>query len=299
VTPGTVVGALDIGGTHVSAGLVHLGSTSIERRVRLPFAADASRAELLEAITTAAGDIATPETTRFGVAVPGPFDYAAGISTIRHKLAALHGVDLRVALASALGLDPGAVRFLNDAGSFLLGEWWAGAARGHTRAVGITLGTGLGAAFLLDGRLVQSDAVPAGGELYTLTFRGAPVERTISRSAVLGHYGADPEAGLDVEGIAARARRGERRARLVFEQFAADLAEFLGPPLAAFAPTCLIVGGSIAHAWSLLEPGLRAGLATCRQLVVARAASIEDAALLGAGWYVAKEGGNGAFGPAG
>jgi glucokinase len=179
---------------------------------------------------------------RLGVAAPGPFDYAAGISRITHKLPGLYGVDLRHELGSVLDLAE--IAFMNDAEAFLLGEWWAGAARGRGRVVGITLGTGLGSAFLEQGRFVRSDPrVPADGALYTLAFRGAPVEEASSRQGLLARYGASSQDGPDVEQIAARIRVGERRARLVVEELAADLAEFLGPPLRAFTATCLVVGG--------------------------------------------------------
>jgi glucokinase len=281
----TTVGALDIGGTHVTAGRVDVERAVVDpgSRVRVAFP-PAGGPALLERIVEAAAGVATSELSRFGVATPGPFDYAAGICLISHKLPGLYGVDLGRELATTLDLtERQAVVFLNDAEAFLLGEWWAGAARGHARAVGITLGTGLGSAFLEDGRIVRSDErVPSDGELYTLEFRGAPVEETISRGALLAGYG---EEGLDVEAIAARAREGESRARLVFRNLGAELAEFLQPELEAFAPTCLVVGGSIAHAWDLLEPGL-AGL---QQVVVGRAARIDDAPLLGAAWHASRE----------
>jgi glucokinase len=292
VTSAQVVGALDIGGTHVTAGRVHIESKAVEAgtRVRVAFS-PATGPGLVERIVETAAAVATPEMRRFGVAAPGPFDYAAGISRIAHKLPGLYGVDLRRELGSALDLtDLRAIAFLNDAEAFLLGEWWAGAARGHSRVVGITLGTGLGSAFLENGRIVRSDTrVPAGGALYTLAFRGAPVEETISRRALLASYGTDSEEVTDVEQIAARGRAGERRARLVFEELAADLAEFLGPTLEAFAPTCLVVGGSIARAWELLEPVLEQRLAAFRPLVVARAARIDDAPLLGAARHAAMQ----------
>jgi glucokinase len=292
VTIGHVVGALDIGGTHVTAGRVHTESATVEpgTRVRVAFP-PAGGSGLLERIVETAAAVATPEMRRFGVAAPGPFDYAAGICRTSHKLPGLYGINLRRELGAALGLTGRrAVAFLNDAEAFLLGEWWAGAARGHTRVVGITLGTGLGSAFLQKGRIVRSGTrVPADGALYTLAFRGAPVEETISRRALLARYGANSEEGPDVKEIAARARAGERRARLVFRELAADLAEFLVPPLEAFAPTCVVVGGSIARAWELLEPVLEQRLAAGRPLVVARAARLDDAPLLGAARHAAMQ----------
>jgi predicted NBD/HSP70 family sugar kinase len=291
VTIGQVVGALDIGGTHVTAGRVDVESRTVdaETRVRLALPAAGERPPL-ERIVAAAGGVATPKISRFGIAVPGPFDYAAGISRISHKLAGLYGIDLRRELGAALGLPGSAITFLNDAEAFLLGEWWAGAARGHTRAVGITLGTGLGSAFLERGSIVRSGPrVPTGGELYRLVFRGAPVEETISRRALLAAYDAGSESGIDMEQIAARAQAGEDRARLVFRKLATDLDEFLGPILEAFAPTCLVVGGSIAHAWALLEPALRQRLGRFQTLAVTRAANVDDAPLLGAARHAAMQ----------
>jgi glucokinase len=281
-----VVGALDIGGTHVAAGRVQLSSATVEpeTRVRLEFTCGTV---LLERILEAAGSVATPETRRFGVAAPGPFDYDAGVSLASHKLPGLYGINLRRELARTVGLGGDAVSFLNDAEAFLLGEWWAGAARGHARALGITLGTGLGSAFLEDGRFVRSGPrVPPGGALYTLAFRGRPVEQTISRGALLSRYGADTNCGPDLDQIAERARATDARARRVFEELAANLAEFLAAPLESFSPSCLVIGGSISRAWDLVEPPLMQALAH-RRLVVARAVNIDDAPLLGAAMHAA------------
>jgi glucokinase len=292
VTSAEVVGALDIGGTHVSAGRVRLAHRSIEpaSRIRLSLRADGGRSELLSAISRAASSIARPDVSRLGVAVPGPFDYCTGVSKIAHKLQGLYGIDLRSQLGGASGVtDPAAVRFLNDADAFLLGEWWAGAARGHTRAVGITLGTGLGSSFIEDGRIVRTGpGVPPKGVLYKLSFRGAPVEEAISSKALLARYGAPPEEPTSVAEIAVRAKAAERSACRVFEELGQAMAEFLTPWLRAFAPGCLVVGGSIARSWELFEATLRVELEKVEGLeTVTVAQHLDDAPLLGAARYVA------------
>jgi predicted NBD/HSP70 family sugar kinase len=282
-----VIAALDIGGTHVAAARVDPGSGSVEpaSRCRLSFRPEGPRSELLEAILRAAAAAADGAIQGLGVAVPGPFDYDRGVSLMRHKLAALYGVDLRRELTRAVGLGENApVRFVNDADAFLLGEWWAGAAHGHRRAMGVTLGTGLGSAFLEDGRVVvEGPGVPPEASLHLVPFRGAPVEDVISRRGLLARFGAEPDAGVDVEHVAERARSGEPRAQTAFREVASALAEFLEPWIASFAPTCLVVGGSIARAWDLLGPVLEARLPVGGSLeLVARAANLDDAPLLGA-----------------
>jgi len=280
-----VAGALDIGGTHVSAARVDLASATVDptTRCRIDFPPEGAQRELLEVILAAVEHIAGDGVADWAVAVPGPFDYEHGVFRTRHKLEALYGVDLRAELAPYAAT----VLFVNDADAFVLGEWWAGAARGHGRVVGITLGSGLGSAFLADGRIIKTErGVPPDGELYLLRFRGAPVEDVISRRGILAGYGA--EEGVDVEQVAERARASESRARETFDDFSAALAEFLAPALSAFAPSCLVVGGSIARAWDLIAPALESGLAEVETLeTVAVAANLEDAPLLGAASAVA------------
>ena len=278
-----VVGALDIGGTHVTAGRVDVAARAVEGRQRVPLARTASRAQVVAAVTGVTASIARDDVRRLGVAVPGPFDYATGVSRIAHKLHGLYGVDLRSELCGALRLDGDDVRFLNDAEAFLLGEWWAGAARGHRRAVGVTLGTGLGSAFIDDGRIV-----PRNVALYESSFRGAPVEDTISSRGFLDRYAPPSEEPIEVEDVAERAEGGEDAARRAFDELGQALGEFLRLWLRAFEPGCLVVGGSIARSWELIRSGLVSELRPVESLeTVAVAEHLDDAALLGAARYVA------------
>jgi len=265
------VGALELGGGHVSAAVVDLETWRVSGACRLPLDPQGTRPELLGAVREAAARVRG--VARVGVAVPGPFDYDRGICLIRGlgKLEALYGVDVRTALARELALDAEQIRFLNDAEAFLLGEVAAGAAKGHERAVGITLGTGLGSAFIADGRIVRSGAgVPPNGELHVVSFRGRPMEDELSGRGLRARFGGDAGAAE----IAARADAGDARAAAAFASFGVALAEFLEPWLCAFRPTCVVVGGSIARAWRHFGAALPPNALP--------AALLDEAALLGA-----------------
>jgi glucokinase len=280
------VGALELGGSHVSAARVGGKEIIAGSMLRRPLRAAAGRDELLATIGGAASAVDEPGLAAWGVATPGPFDYERGMVTIRGvgKLDALYGVDLRHELSRRLDVrDPSRIRFLNDADAFLLGEWLAGLAAGHDVAMGVTLGTGLGSAFLRDGRIVEEGSgVPAEGRLDLVPFRGGQVEDTISArglSAGLQRAGA----GADVARAASRARDGDAAAITTFAAFGTALGEFLDPWLAGFAPGCLVVGGSIARSWDLLGPSFLAASPAARSLAACGAArQLDAAALIGA-----------------
>lgn len=271
------VGAVDLGGTHVTGATVDAaGRISSSRREAID--PHGSREELVEAIVRASRAALAADVDRLGLAVPGPFDYEHGICTIEGvgKLEALRGADLRHELAAQLELEPGRIRFLNDAEAFTRGEAWLGAARGFERVIGVTLGTGLGSAFLDRGTAVRgSEAVPPDGELYRVAFRGAPVEDRLSRRGILERL-ARPE--LDVVDVATLARAGDERAKKIFTELGSELSEFLSPWVSSFAADRVVIGGSIARAWDLFAAALV-------PLPAVPAEKIDDAPLLGAASY--------------
>jgi glucokinase len=291
VTSLRLVGAIEIGGTHVTAAVLVAGQRTIapKRLRRHELAPVGTRDVLVRSIVTAAQQLAVPAVTRWGVAVPGPFDYARGISRIRGvaKLDALYGVDLRRELSSALDVHPQDVSFINDADAFLIGEWWAGAAQGHERAIGVTLGTGLGSAFLERAKIVETDPrVPPEGRLDLVRFRGAPVEQTLSRRGLRAAYGGDDP---DVVEIAQRARDGEPHAGEVLHEFGKALGEFLAPWLERFDPTCLVFGGSVARSWDLWADDFHAACAPAARLYTCEVAThLDEAPLLGAVYHASR-----------
>lgn len=254
--------AFDVGGSHVAAAVCH------ERGFRLGPVVSAHHSivqtadafvDMLFELGVKAG--ATRD-QRMGavLAVPGPFDLNAGMSLMRHKLIFLYGVDLRRALAACFGMEPEQVRFLNDADAYLLGEIGAGAARGFARAVGLTLGTGIGSAFAVNGRLVTEGAgVPHGGEIWNLPYRGAIVEDFVSSRAIVGNYQRRTGTKHEVVDLA-RAAADDAAAQDAFTEFGRHLGEVIGTLLSEFRADVIVLGGGIARSAYLFLPAVRAGM---------------------------------------
>jgi glucokinase len=223
-----------------------------------------------------------------GIGFPGPFDYEAGVCLVEgvEKFGSIYGVNLRQALRARLDRLDHPVLFRNDAEAAIVGESCYGAGRPYRRLVGITLGTGCGSAFIVDGQPVTSgDGVPPNGWLYPLSFRGMRADDIFSRRGLEDRLRAAGAASYDVREAAGAARAGNAQARQVFEAFGEELGVFLHPFTAAFHADALIVLGRIAGAIDLFGPALRQAL----PVPVLQAQRGEDAALLGAADLIFKQ----------
>jgi glucokinase len=221
------------------------------------------------------------------LAMPGPFDYAKGVSWMKHKMPYLYSVNVSEALAARFGWKPSQVRFLNDAAAYLLGEVGAGAAKGVKRVVCFTLGTGVGSGFAVDGKVVtEGKGVPPGGEIWNVPYDGGIVEDQISTRALLKAYKECKGRDREVASIAHYATGGEPAAREVFEAFGKNLGVALKRLLADFAPDVVVLGGGIARSAYLFLPAMQAQLEGA-QFDVRIAELGDNAPLAGAGvaWF--------------
>ncbi len=283
------VPALEIGGTHVAGAMVDLGLRALVdgTRIRLPLDANGTADSILATIVHCARLLAAAPGSTWGVAIPAPFDYVTGIGGFEGvaKFGSLRGVNVGRRLLDELPADSSVV-FLNDADAFLIGERAAGAAVGYARVAGITLGTGIGSAFLADGRIVSTGPdVPPEGEVHLLSIDDRPLEDTVSRRAIVTAYervsgSAGSKPTPDVREIAALARHGDAAARAAIDGPLEKLGYALAPWLERFGATALVVGGSMAGSWDLVEPALRTGIPN--GVAVLRARLPDEAGLLGA-----------------
>lgn len=290
----TAVPVLEIGGSHVTAARVDERTWTVrpETQQRLRLDSHASASDILAVLSAAATAIGPLTDTRLCVAVPGPFDYPAGIARFHGvgKFDALNGTDLGTALSGGLADPPAQIRFVNDAAAFTAGEWANGSGGSAGRLVGITLGTGVGSSFLADGVVVDDGpTVPPEGRADLLTVDGRPLEERVSTRAIVAAAGGDAGGDAGVLEIVQRARAGDRTAGQALDGAFLALGRALAPWLTRFQADVMVVGGSVSRAWDIVHPALEAGLAEhqCR-IPLRPAAHPETAALVGAAWLLSK-----------
>ncbi|MEU8221835.1 ROK family protein [Kribbella sp. NPDC048915] len=246
------VAVLEVGGSHVTAAVVAPATWTVTEVDRAKLESQAAPEEVVAQLAEAARKL--PLANGLAVALPGPFDFATGVAWYRGqgKFDRLYGFNLGAALTEALGIR---LMFMNDAEAFAVGEWTAGEVRGVERCVGVTIGTGIGTAFLADGHVVrEGDTVPPGGELYKTSYAGRPLEDTISARAILRrHTEATGVQAPGVKEIADQARAGDAAAKGVLRECFADLGSALKPWLERFGVTRTVLGGSISGAFDLVE----------------------------------------------
>jgi glucokinase len=283
----------DVGGSHVSAAVCYKDGYRLGAVVRANHPDEQTSAAFVDMLHSlglrAAKDSGTEEGLLHGaeLAMPGPFDYAKGVSWMEHKMRFLYGVNVSEALAEEFGWKASRVRFLNDAAAYLLGEVGAGAARGVARVVCFTLGTGVGSGFAVDGKVVtEGKGVPPGGEIWNVPYEGGIVEDKISTRALKQAYAKRKGEEREVASIAHYATGGEPLSVEVFEEFGKNLGVALKKLLADFAPDVVVLGGGISRSAHLFYAATKAELeGTGIELRIAELG--DDAPLAGAGvaWF--------------
>jgi glucokinase len=177
------------------------------------------------------------------------------------RLRGLEGLDWRRWLGHST-----AVPVFNDAHAALMGEAWIGAARGFSNVVLLTLGTGVGGAAMVDGRLLRGH---------------------LGRAGHLGHVSLDPNGPLDIvntpgsledsigdcslpqrtrgsftatRDLVAAVRRRSPEAVRVWLKSIRTLAAALAGFINIFDPQVIVLGGGVANSGSTLFVPLRAEL---------------------------------------
>lgn len=304
----TWVVGIDLGATKIALGLIDANNQVVARR-RVPTLVSEGPLAAVERIAASFGDLQRelPPGVRIGAAgicSPGPVDHQAGLIVDPPNLPGWRNVPFRQMLADRLGIP---VALEHDAKAAALGEYHYGVGRGERSMVYIVVGTGVGAAIIVDGQLYRG-MHNAAGEVGHITIdcdgeKGSSgicgnVESYMSGPALAHHYQRllmesgqpPPDQPITGELIAQLAAQGDALARRVITR----AGEALGIAVASLAMILdielYVIGSSVAKCGDLfLEPARRKVPEYCFQSVACNVRIVpvalgDDGPILGCGW---------------
>ncbi len=234
---GPAVVGIDLGGTNVRAGLVVDGRLAGVRSV--PVRGQGAEGDVLEDLFSAVDAIMGPDVAGIGAGVPSIIDLKTGTVYDVQNIPSWKKVPLKAILEERYRRP---VYVNNDANCFAAGEKHFGKLGPYDNAVGLIVGTGLGAGIIANGRLYSGINCGAG-EFGMLPYLDHNFEAYASGQFFRRVHGT---SGRDA---AERAGRGDRAALAMFDEFGGHLGEAVKAICYAVDPEIIVLGGSVSKSY--------------------------------------------------
>lgn len=271
---------IDIGGTKISVVLADENGNFIDQR-RFPTLSERGPRVIVDEILEKGRsliEVHGAEVGGVGVSFGGPFDPEKGILESPANLPGWKGFPLREAFQEAFPDIPVVVE--NDANAAALAEWHFGVGRGYHHLLYVTMGTGIGAGLIIDGRLLRGADHLAGEIGHMCLFPHGPLcgcgrrgclEALCSGPAIARRAREKLQAGVEAgdlldsvslenlrtEDLLSAARRGNAFALEHFRETAYFLGWGLSLAVNLLNPQLIIVGTVATAAGELFFRPLR------------------------------------------
>lgn len=270
---------IDIGGTNISAGVVN-SSFEIISRSKIKTNAGRPYEQVLEDIVRAGREaveavgLSVSDMDWVGLGCPGTCNGDTGYVEYANNMH-WENVPLRLDVEKAFGV---ATYLDNDANAAAFGEYVAGAAKGAKNAVVITIGTGLGAGIIIDGRIYAGSNF-AGAEIgHTVISVDGPqctcgrkgcFEAFSSATALIRitkefmsrnpqsalHSVAEQDGKISARTAFKGAKQGDKTAKEAVDYYIKHLACGVANVINVFQPDILCIGGGVCNEGdNLIEP---------------------------------------------
>jgi len=234
---GPAVVGVDLGGTNVRAGLVADGRIRDVRSV--PVRGQGSERDVLEDLFRAVDGVMRDDVAGIGAGVPSVIDLKTGTVYDVQNIRSWKKVPLKARLEERYR-RPAYVN--NDANAFAAGEKIFGKIGPYDSAVGLIVGTGLGAGIIANGRL-YSGVNCGAGEFGMLPYLDRNFEAYAS-----GQF-FERVHGTSGRELAARAERGDGPALAIFAEFGRHVGEAVKAICYAVDPEIIVLGGSVSRSY--------------------------------------------------
>ena len=249
---------IDLGGSSIKCVAVTDGGRVLTK-TRLDFDADSDWAGRIREGVRQIESAQKKSAAWIGLSAPGlAAKNGRSIAHMPGRLAGLEGLDWTKFLKAKK-----TVPVLNDAHAALLGEAWLGAAKNFENAILLTLGTGVGGAIVLEGKLWRGTIGRAGHLGHVcLDITGAPdicgvpgsLEMAMGNATVAARSGGRFQS---THALISAHRRGNKVASKIWLTAVRGLACAVASFINVLDPEVVIIGGGIARAGHALFRPLR------------------------------------------
>lgn len=223
-----------------------------------------------------------------GVGSTGPIDRVHGTINNPFTLPTWENVPIIQWLEDAFHVP---VTLENDADVAALGEYWQGAGRNARRLYAVTVGTGIGTSFILDGEIFRGldGAHPEGGHMlldptgplcyceargcWESLCAGPAIERQAREADLTGSQLLQFSNGnlekIDGRMIFDAARNGDAIALKIVERVSHYFSQGILNIATLFAPEVIVLSGGVMRSIDFFLPHLQQTLRTCSKMVPA------------------------------
>ena len=236
--------AIDLGGTNVRVASVVPGGKVVRVLVE-PSLSTGSEVEVLEQLYRLIDDLMSPEVDGIGIGVPSVVDTELGIVYNVVGIPSWKEVHLKDLLEKRYHVR---VAVDNDCNCFALGVTRFGKDGPHKEAFCATLGTGVGGSLVVDGHLYRGRNAGAG-EIGSIPYLDKDYEYYCSSRFFVGK-------GTTGKDTAIAAAGGDPDAQAIMNEFGGHIGKLVQMIMFAYDPSVIILGGSIAKAFSLYSKSM-------------------------------------------
>lgn len=260
---------IDIGATKTVCAVLREGRLRKSERIRTKSEPEEFFDDLCGLIENFTGDDMS-SIGAIGIGAPGPIRIEEGIFGCLPNLGLWDGFEMRKALESRYSVP---VKIQNDANAACLGEAIFGGGRGFRSVFYITISTGIGGGFAIDGNIVNGGH-DLTGELWTLpvenfgeedilinTASGPGIVRNVRRMLRESDRSTPLEEDFDTEDVFKCADRGDPLCVSAVRKAIDDMSTVVISVLLIVDPDVVLIGGGMACSESLMIDPMRAKIA--------------------------------------
>ncbi len=234
---------IDLGGTTIKVGRV--GNEKIEEIAVSPTPKTDDAMMVVDAIVETILKVVTDNTSAIGIGIPSVVDVEKGIVYDVMNIPSWKEVPIKSMLEEKLNLP---VFVNNDANCFAIGEKIYGEGKDFQHFVGVTLGTGLGAGIIQNGRLLK-DANCGSGEFCVVPYSDSNYEDYCS-SFFFSKYDTNGKELYE------KMKSGDKDAKKIFDEFGFHLANLVKLIVASIDPQMVVFGGAISKSFELFKDAM-------------------------------------------